>query len=68
MCGNPHKGDLIGGLSRLRGNSQARFLGGLGMVTSPGYPTKKYSSNREVLLFDLKEKYGICKDKCLTQK
>jgi len=25
----------------VRGNSQARFLGGLGLVTAPGYPTNK---------------------------
>jgi hypothetical protein len=39
MCGNPHKGNLSGGLSGVRGNSHAPFLGGLGMATSPGYPT-----------------------------
>jgi hypothetical protein len=25
VCGNPHKGNLLRGLSRVRGNSQARF-------------------------------------------
>jgi len=39
MCGYPHKGDLFRGLSRVRENSQARFSGGLGLATAPGYPT-----------------------------
>lgn len=31
-------------LSRVRGNSHARFLGGLGLETAPGYPAKNKSS------------------------
>jgi len=36
--GGPIRARLLGGLSRVRGNSQARFLGGLGLATAPGYP------------------------------
>jgi len=34
-----YKEDLSGGLSGVMGNCHASFLGGLGMATSPGYPT-----------------------------
>jgi hypothetical protein len=36
--GGPTRACLLGGLSRVMGNYQARFLGGLGLVTAPGYP------------------------------
>ncbi len=29
----------------MRGNSQARFLGGLGLATAPGYPTERKNYN-----------------------
>jgi hypothetical protein len=49
-CGNRHKGNLSGGLSGVTGNCHARFLGGLGMATSPGYPTEKHRiMKRDVL-------------------
>jgi len=40
MCGYLHEGDLLGGLSGVTGNCHAPFLGGLGLATAPGYPTR----------------------------
>ncbi len=36
--GCPTRDGLNGCLSRVTGNCHARFLGGLGLVTAPGYP------------------------------
>ncbi len=36
--GGPIRACLLGGLSRVMGNYHARFLGGLGLATAPGYP------------------------------
>jgi len=36
--GGPIRARLLGGLSRVMGNYHARFLGGLGLATAPGYP------------------------------
>ena len=37
-AGDPTRDRLLGGLSRVMGNYQARFSGVLGLVTAPGYP------------------------------
>ncbi len=37
-AGGPTRERLLGGLSRVMGNYHARFLGGLGLATAPGYP------------------------------
>ena len=51
ISGQPNKGCLSGGLSRVTGDCQARFLGGLGLATASGYPVRKtwrYEYNRKV--------------------
>ena len=40
--GSSTRACLLGGLSRVRWKSHARFLGGLGLVTAPGYPVLAY--------------------------
>jgi hypothetical protein len=43
----------------VRGNFQARFLGGLGMATSPGYPTLLIAIF--ILVFEKNLQTGIIK-------
>ena len=73
-AGSSHKERPRKCLSRVRGNSHARFLGGWGLVTVPGYPTLrkvvsvKIELNEESIsdLFVSNEQHknvmiGICK-------
>jgi hypothetical protein len=44
MAGSPLcRGWPLKGLSRVMGNYHARFLGGLGLATAPGYPVFRKS-------------------------
>jgi hypothetical protein len=52
---------LLKGLSRVMGNYHARFLGGLGLATAPGYPvcidqmaftSYKYSLHKNIVVGD----------------
>ncbi len=51
-AGDPTRDRLLGGLSRVMGNYHARFLGGLGLATAPGYPVhERYERARKVELY-----------------
>jgi len=67
-AGAPHKGVLLKCLSRVRGNSHARFLGGKGAVTPPPYPVL----SQIISLFYLQcvrqwriVRYGVRRDACV---
>jgi len=47
IAGSPLcQGWLLKGLSRVMGNYHARFLGGLGLATAPGYPV--YQESKQI--------------------